>query len=174
MQVKDAVAVHLDPFKVFGERVRLVEKGVPLAEVVSLFRADRGATITQWKGPEYARLTRVALHAIAAKDAFVYGVKNADNYHVVCGVLFFVSHHRITFLFSGNSVLGKTRQAMTYLVDQVIREYAGTDYVLDFEGSDDLNLARFYLGFGAQEVKYPSYQHYKSKFVYLCTKLKSK
>ena len=68
-----------------------------------------------------------------------------------------VSHHRITFLFSGNNAKGKELQAMTFLIDQVIREFAAQPLVLDFEGSDDENLARFYLGFGSRPVLYPGY-----------------
>jgi hypothetical protein len=64
---------------------------------------------------------------------------------------------RITFLFSGLTVEGKQRQAMTYLLDQVIQKYANQPLTFDFEGSDDENLARFYLGFGGTEAKYPSY-----------------
>jgi hypothetical protein len=43
---------------------------------------------------------------------------------------------------------------MTFLFDNVINEFAGTQVVLDFEGSNDENLARFYRGFGAKEVYY--------------------
>ena len=73
-------------------------------------------------------------------------------------------HDRLTFLFSGNSEAGKSCQAMTFLLDQVIREFAGRMGVLDFEGSDDDNLARFYLGFGSIEKKYPSYTKNFFKF----------
>ena len=63
----------------------------------------------------------------------------------------------ITFLFSGLTEEGKQRQAMTYLLDQVIQQYAHQPITFDFEGSDDENLARFYLGFGGNETKYPSF-----------------
>ena len=66
---------------------------------------------------------------------------------------------RITFLFSGLTEEGKQRQAMTYLLDQVIQKYAQQPITFDFEGSDDENLARFYLGFGGDEVEYPSYTY---------------
>jgi len=48
----------------------------------------------------------------------------------------------------------KKTAAMTFLIDNVIREYAPGKLVLDFEGSNDKNLARFYRGFGAKEVEY--------------------
>ena len=45
---------------------------------------------------------------------------------------------------------------MTFLIDSVIREFSPSKLVLDFEGSNDPNLARFYKGFGAKEVEYKS------------------
>ena len=68
-----------------------------------------------------------------------------------------ISHHRLTFLFSGNSEKGKACQAMTFLLDAVIRSYALHPMLLDFEGSDDENLARYYQGFGSSVVCYPGY-----------------
>ena len=65
----------------------------------------------------------------------------------------------ITFLFSGLTIEGKQRQAMTFLLDHVIKLNAGKPMTFDFEGSDDENLARFYLGFGGEERRYPSYSY---------------
>ena len=76
---------------------------------------------------------------------------------MICAAIFMKTKDRITFLFSGLKQEGKDRQAMTYLLDQVIQQNANKPMVFDFEGSDDENLARFYLGFGGHEVKYPSY-----------------
>ena len=76
---------------------------------------------------------------------------------LLCAAIFMKANNRITFLFSGLNEEGKQRQAMTYLMDQVIRQYAGQPMTFDFEGSDDDNLARYYLGFGGVEVQYPSY-----------------
>lgn len=42
------------------------------------------------------------------------------------------------------------------LIDQLIRQHAATNSVLDFEGGNDASLARFYQGFGAREVSYPA------------------
>jgi len=43
---------------------------------------------------------------------------------------------------------------MTLLLDTVIQEFAESTLVLDFEGSNEPGLARFYQGFGSQEVIY--------------------
>jgi hypothetical protein len=43
---------------------------------------------------------------------------------------------------------------MSQLIDSFIRDHSGEEVYLDFEGSMDLNLARFYKGFGSKEVVY--------------------
>ena len=139
------------------ELVRVVD----IQKIIDLFRENRGASIGHWGDVEYARLKHLVEVALEKNSAFVYGVKMPDNEDVVCGALFLKSHQRITFLFSGNNKIGKDTHAMSFLMDQVIREYAGQPLTLDFEGSDDENLARFYRGFGAEPILYPS-------FVYRC------
>lgn len=136
--------------------LRLV-KAVPIDTVIRLFRSDRGASVKHWCDQEYARLKRLSEVALTSSNAFIYGVQSSDNDAIICAALFLRSHGRIVFLFSGNSALGKETQAMSYLIDQVIREYSGQSYGFDFEGSDDDQLARFYHGFGSTPVFYPSY-----------------
>lgn len=83
-------------------------------------------------------------------------LRDLDVLNLLAGAIFMKTDCRVTFLFSGNSIEGKEKQAMSFMLDQVIRKYAGQDIVFDFEGSDNDQLARYYLGFGGKEVKYPS------------------
>ena len=126
-------------------------------QVISLFRNDRGADLTKWDDREYAVLQKVTNEALYRGNAFVLGVKEIGNDSLLSAAIFMKTDKRITFLFSGNSIQGKEKQAMTFMLDRVIRNNAGQDKVFDFEGSDNDQLARFYLGFGGNEVKYPSY-----------------
>ena len=144
--------------KTLNYDLRLVEE-VPIQTIIQLFRKDRGASVRHWGNTEYARLEQLAASSITSSNAFIYGVKSSDNDQIICGALFMKSHCRITFLFSGNSQVGKEMQAMSFLIDKVIQKYAGQPLVLDFEGSDDENLARFYHGFGARPVTYPSFTY---------------
>lgn len=125
-------------------------------QVVDLFRNDRGADLKQWGDNEYAVLQHVTKEAQQRGNASVVGVKETENEDLLAAAIFMKTDRRITFLFSGNSVRGKEKQAMTFMLDHVIRENAGKDMAFDFEGSDNEQLARFYLGFGGTEVKYPS------------------
>jgi hypothetical protein len=54
----------------------------------------------------------------------------------------------------GNHPNGKTLGASHSLIDAFIKDHAGEDIVLDFEGSDIPSLAFFYSSFGAVEEKY--------------------
>ncbi len=122
-------------------------------EVIDLFRQNRGKKIRHWKDAEYQRLLRVMYAAIHKGKGVTYGVYSAHNQ--LCAAAFFLlEHQHLIFLFSGSDETARQNGAMTYLFDKVIGEFAGTQVVLDFEGSNDRNLARFYQGFGAKEVTY--------------------
>ncbi len=74
----------------------------------------------------------------------------------LCAGAFFVrSPRRHVFLFSGANQMAKDTGAMSYLIDAYIEAHCGEPHILDFEGSQNPNLARFYRGFGAKAVRYP-------------------
>ena len=56
----------------------------------------------------------------------------------------------------GNHPDGKTIGASHALIDAFIKDHAGQDLILDFEGSDIRNLAFFYESFGATIEIYPA------------------
>lgn len=61
---------------------------------------------------------------------------------------------RLVHLIPVTTPNGRTQGAMHFLIDQLIQQYAGTDRVLDFEGSSVENIARFYKSFGATEENF--------------------
>ena len=142
--------------KAESNNLQLVETVIPY-HVVALFRDNRGALLDKWGDAEYNVLTHLAKVAQKRNAAFMLGVSEKGVGQLLCAAIFMKTKDRITFLFSGLTEEGKQRQAMTYLLDQVIQQYARQPITFDFEGSDDDNLARFYLGFGGNETKYPSY-----------------
>lgn len=142
--------------KAESNNLQLVETVIPY-HVVALFRDNRGALLDKWGDAEYDVLTHLAKVAQKRNAAFMLGVSEKGVGQLICAAIFMKTKDRITFLFSGLTEEGKQRQAMTYLLDQVIQKYAHQPMTFDFEGSDDDNLARFYLGFDGVETKYPSY-----------------
>jgi hypothetical protein len=129
-------------------------KNIKPEDVVRLFRANRGRTISHWNDLEYNRLKKLVYTAIYRGQAMVYGVYTAQN-NLCAGAIFIRSQGKIVFLFSGANQQAKDNHAMTYLIDAVIQEHAPSHLVFDFEGSDNESLARFYKGFGSKQTTYP-------------------
>ena len=143
------------------ENLEITENVEP-SVIIDLFRKNRGAGITKWGDAEYERLLKLVEVAKQHEKCLVLGVKNTDN-QIVAGAFFMMSHNKIVFLFSGADESNKDSHALTFLIDNVIERYSGTDKILDFEGSDDNGLARFYEGFGGKETSYRSIQFNRTK-----------
>ena len=130
----------------------IVEDAEP-SVIIELFRKNRGIEIKHWGDKEYNRLLNLVEAAKSHDACLVLGVQNTDN-QIVAGAFFMISHNKIVFLFSGADEANKDNHGLTFLLDYVIKQYSGTQNILDFEGSDNDGLARFYKGFGGEEKYY--------------------
>jgi len=73
---------------------------------------------------------------------------------LVGGAFFIISKKRITYLFSVVSEQGRNLQAMSIILNAVIKDYADSDYILDFEGSMLPGVAAFFKSFKPQNEIY--------------------
>lgn len=87
--------------------------------------------------------------------ATTYGVFSTQN-ELLSSCVFFFSQNRAYYILVGNHSKGKTIGASHALIDAFIKDYAGKNMLLDFEGSDIPNLAFFYSSFGATHEIYPA------------------
>lgn len=72
-----------------------------------------------------------------------------------CAVAIFLkTQNRLYYLFPASTDEGKRFSAMFLLIDTVIRNYAGTQFTLDFEGSEIEGVRRFYEGFDSVATPY--------------------
>ncbi len=122
--------------------------------IINLFKENKGKNVKHWKDEEYARLLELINTAMEYESCFTIGINDLDG-NTIAGAAFMHSHDRIIFLFSGSDENHKDKHALTMILDNVIRGFCETQYTLDFEGSDNDGLARFYKGFGGTEVFYP-------------------
>ena len=153
-----------DLAKAKKENLKVVEDAEPSA-IIELFRKNRGSDIKKWGDKEYNRLLNLVESAKNHNSCLVLGAHNADN-QLVAGAFFMISHKKIVFLFSGADESNKELHGLSFLLDFVIEKYSGTDYVLDFEGSDNDGLARFYKGFGGKEIFYSGLEFNKLNKIY--------
>ncbi len=124
-------------------------------EVIRLFRANKGTTVHVLNDEAYRKLNQLIYYARSIHVAEMYGVYDKTN-TLLAGAVFFKVSNRSIMLFSAISEEGRKNSAMHHLMNEYIRENAGTNIILDFEGSNDANLGRFYKGFGAVNSPYLS------------------
>ena len=129
------------------------KKDIPLDSIVELSRAAMGP-LTNVKQEDYIHFTRLFSLLSAQNQAVTYGVYTPAG-ELVASCVYFFCGKRAYYILVGNHPNGKTLGASHYLIDCFIRDYAGTDLLLDFEGSDIRNLAFFYGSFGASVETYP-------------------
>lgn len=147
-----------------NSKLSLVKNIKPEA-IITLFRENRGKKLAKWSGGHYLQLQKLIYTAIHNGKGITYGVFTEHN-QLCAGAFFLSSSNRLIFLFSGADETSRENGAMFLLLDEVIKEYSPGNLVLDFEGSNDVSLARFYKGFGAKESSYLSLKINRLKFPY--------
>lgn len=123
-----------------------------ITDLISLFRNSKGQEVPELKTVDYNRLAMLYQELKARRAGQVLEVRQNDR--LLAAALFLSCKDKIIYLFGASSPAGRRAGAMTKLLDFVIQENAGSEKVLDFEGSDKPLLAKFYLNFGARPAPY--------------------
>jgi hypothetical protein len=131
-----------------------LRKSIPVNLVIELNQAFL-KTISPVKGEDYNNFTNLYALLASENKAESYGIID-NNQQLVASAVFFYSHKKAYYILVGNTKEGKNLGASHALIDAFIKENAGKDLLLDFEGSDIESLAFFYAGFGAKEEIYPA------------------
>jgi lipid II:glycine glycyltransferase (peptidoglycan interpeptide bridge formation enzyme) len=116
---------------------------------------------------EFEIFEKLVYENIKQGTTHILKAKNAQD-EILATACFLVWNKQIVYLAGASSSLGKELSAMFLIFDTIIKEYASTGFLLDFEGSMIPGVARFFKGFGAQPS---SYYHIKKFFPYFSTKL---
>jgi hypothetical protein len=141
--------------KAAGAGLRM-SANVPVTEIISLFRSGRGKELSHIGDEQYRLIESIAERGSKLGQTETLGAFLPDG-TLAAGILWVSNQQRSVFLFSGVSSEGRLSNAMAWLIDGFIREHAGEDRILDFEGSEQSGLARFYGSFGAEKVIYQRY-----------------
>ncbi|HSV87264.1 MAG TPA: hypothetical protein VLH61_01325 [Bacteroidales bacterium] len=119
-------------------------------EIVGAFRQNRGRKLESFAAKDYERLKHLIYAGIHRGMVSLISAYNDKN-SFCAGIVIFRSNRKAVLLFTGNTPEGLQSGAMFALIDDYIKKESGVDLVFDFEGSSDLQLARFYKGFGSKE-----------------------
>ena len=98
------------------------------------------------------------------KQIQLIGVKSMEG-NLIAALGLFTCCNRLIYLLPSSNTKGKEKAAMFFLVNEIIKKYAGTNKMLDFEGSRIEGVARFYEGFGAKPTSYFVIKRLRPKFL---------
>lgn len=144
---------HIRNIKKASKQQLSLFKSANVKDVIKMFRANRGMQVENLKNEHYEIFEKLEQAAAKRNQSKVWIVNNQYGLPIA-GAVFFYSHNCAIFIFSGVTQEGKSLSAMHYLIDEFVSEHALTLNQLDFEGSNDPDLARFYKGFGSTEFVY--------------------
>jgi hypothetical protein len=129
----------------------IIKKDVAIDDIISLSN-EQSKAFSKLGNDEFERVKKIYTLLFHTKKAHTYGIYNKDI--LLASAAFFFSHGRAYYILVGNHPDGKTIGASHALIDAFIKDHAGQNLMLDFEGSDISSLAFFYSSFGATEEKY--------------------
>jgi len=127
-----------------------IMKGLNPADFIS---AKKLADRVKSNPLSFDRLARIISFSLSESTGTIYAAYTAVN--ELCAAAFFLhSGNRVVYLSAFSDEEGKQNSAMHLIVDEFIRDFAGSSILLDFEGSSLEGVARFYKGFGAHTETY--------------------
>jgi len=126
-------------------------KDVPVKDIISL-AMEQSKAFSPVQENDYNNFTELYKLLHKKGKAVSYGAYK-DGQLMASGIWLF-SHNRAYYVLAGNHPSSRTSGASHFLLDSFIKENAGTDMILDFEGSSVETIARFFKRFGATEEKY--------------------
>lgn len=138
--------------KAQGSETETTRKVLP-GDIIRLFRQNRGSKINNLKDADYEIFQTLLAEAERRNQLDCRGMINSSG-NLMAGAIFLKSTHSYIFLFSATNDEAKEKGAMSLLIDSFICDHSNEDCLLDFEGSMNVNLARFYKSFGSKEVVY--------------------
>jgi hypothetical protein len=125
---------------------------IPLPDFLAFYRKHVG-TKFELDEASFTILQKLTSSIIHNEVGDCYHLTNETGQTIAAICL--VRHgNRVFNLLAASSPNGFDLHGMTRLLDGVIRTHAGTDTILDFEGSDLPGVALFFRGFGAEKVGY--------------------
>lgn len=130
-----------------------ISENIKPEEIINIFSENKGKEIKRFNKDDYHLLKRLIYKGIHNNMTETLGVYTEQN-ELCAAAVFFINGQRAIFLFSATNETAKKNFAMPLLIDSFIRKNAASNLTLDFEGSNNINLARFYKSFGSQTVTY--------------------
>ena len=129
-----------------------INKNIAITEVITLAK-EQAREYADLDPNEFTQFENLYQQMLQKEKAMTYAVHTKEG-QLIAAAVFLFSHNRTYYILVGNHPNGKTLGASHALINAFIKDHAGKNITLDFEGSDIPSLAFFYSSFGAVEEKY--------------------
>lgn len=138
--------------------IRLV-KSSEADQIIELFKREKGNNV-RISQDDYAKL-KLVIHELVGRNKIEIVMAYSKSDVFLGGAIFLMEPNRITYLFSAITHQGREQKIITLIIDNVIKYFANSDAIFDFEGSMISSLASFFKSFGAIEENYYHFKKYR-------------
>jgi hypothetical protein len=132
-----------------AEKAGLSLSEISPLEVIRLFAGNNGRKYRNIRKRDYARLNDCLTAGLGDGSISIIAARSGDG-TIIAAACFLRDFDREVYFFSANTDEGRRKEAMPWLIDEFIKVHAGTGRLLDFNGSMNPGVARFYKSFGAR------------------------
>jgi hypothetical protein len=117
------------------------------------FRREYSSHLPAIKEDDYRRFETLSVF-LKEQDQLLTRAVLDERQQPLSSAVFLRDTRRFYLIHSTTLPAGRASEANHFLLDQFIREWAGSSMILDFEGSDHPGIAHFYSNFGAIDQPY--------------------
>jgi len=122
-------------------------------ELINLFVWNKGSELKGIKIRDYERLKSLMNYCINNKKGKIIGVRTSRK-KLIFGVFLVQIKGSVTILFTANTPESRDRRTGYFVINEVIKENASAETMLDFAGSSIPSIASFVESFGSKNVPY--------------------
>lgn len=122
------------------------EASIDINSVIKDYRAQYESRMPHVKGDHYNQFSNLCHQLQSTNQCIIREVKD-EKTNTIASALLLKDANRIYNIINKNTAIGRQLSANHYLYDCIIKEFAGSNLILDFEGSDMPGIKRFYENF---------------------------
>ena len=130
----------------------------PLSTVLNSYHQQYASRLPYFRPEDYRNFERLC-QLMHQRGQLLIRVATDAGQQLLATALLFRDADRLYLLQSTTLPDGRKKEANHFLLDQLVREWAGSGLILDFEGSDQPGIAHFYANFGSSDQPYFFYRY---------------
>jgi hypothetical protein len=143
-----------------------ISQSTDLKSIISIFKLNHEHQIGSVQASTYQLLEHLFTEAHRRGCAELYVAVSPITNQIEAGSLFWKDGGRLINQFCSASTLGRGKEARSLILNEVIRTYAGSNFQLDFETTNQEGFRRWNSSFGGKEVFFPVEEQVNYSFIF--------